>query len=71
MVTDGDLTLGGEYTMQYVGDVLQNYTLAAYVILLTNVTSINLIKNKSNGMILVLHVSQRCSKSVGEHVKIV
>ena len=27
MVTEGDLTLGGEHTIQYTGDGLQNCTL--------------------------------------------
>ena len=38
-----DLSLGGEHTMQYTDDVLLNCTLETYIILLTNVTSINLI----------------------------
>ena len=38
MVTQGDLTLGGEHTMQYTDDVSQNCTLGTYIILLTNVT---------------------------------
>ena len=46
MVTEGDLTLGGEHTMQYTDDVLQNCKLEIYIILLTNVTSINLIFKK-------------------------
>ena len=43
MVT-GDFTLGVEYTMQHTDDVLQNCTLETYIIILTNVTLINLIK---------------------------
>ena len=30
--------------MEYTDDVLQNFTVVTYIILLTNVTSINLIK---------------------------
>ena len=37
-----DLALGGEHTMQYTDDVSYKQTLETYVILLTNVTSINL-----------------------------
>ena len=44
MVTEDDLTLGGGYTMQYTAHVLWKCTLETYIILLTNVTSINLIK---------------------------
>ena len=43
-VTEGPLDLDGEHTMQYSDDALQNCTLAAYIILLTNVTPIHLIK---------------------------
>lgn len=39
-----DLTLGNERTMQYTDDILQNCTVETYIILLTNVTPINLIK---------------------------
>ena len=41
-----DLTWGGEHTMQYTNDVLQNCTSETYIILLTNVTPINSIKNQ-------------------------
>ena len=43
-MTKGDLTLGGKYTAQYTNNVLQNFALETYTILLTNVTPINLIK---------------------------
>ena len=43
MVIEGNLTLGGEHTMQYRDDILQNCTPETYIILLTNVTPINLI----------------------------
>ena len=46
MVMEGDLTWGGEHTIQYTDDTLQNFTPETYLILLTIVTSINLIKNK-------------------------
>ena len=36
----------GEHTMQYTDNVLHNYTLETYIIVLTNVTPINSIKNK-------------------------
>ena len=38
MVTEGDLTLGGEHTIQYTDDTLQNCSLETYIIILTNVT---------------------------------
>ena len=41
MVVDGDLTQGGEHTIQCTDDVLQNGTLETYIILLSNVSSIN------------------------------
>ena len=41
MVMEGDLTWGGEHTIQYADDVLQNYIHETYIILLTNVTPIN------------------------------
>ena len=44
MVIEEDLAWGGEYTIQRTDDVLQNCTPETYVILLTNVTSINSIK---------------------------
>ena len=44
MVTERDLTLDDETTMQYPDDILQNCTCETYIILLTNVTLINLIK---------------------------
>ena len=43
---EGDLTQGGEHTMQYTDDALQTCALEIYTVLLTNVTSINLIKLK-------------------------
>ena len=46
MVTEGDLTWGGEHTKQYTDDVGQNCTPKTYIILLTNVTPMNSIKIK-------------------------
>ena len=45
MVMEGDMTWGGEHTIQYTDDVLQNCTPETYIVLLSNVTSINSIKN--------------------------
>ena len=39
-----DLTVGGKHTMQNTGDALQNCTLETYIVLLTNITPINLSK---------------------------
>ena len=47
MVTERDLTLDGEHTIQYTDDVLQNCTLENNMILLTNVIPINSIKIKN------------------------
>ena len=43
-VTEGDLTLAGRHAMQYTGHVSQKCTLETYIILLTNVTPINLME---------------------------
>ena len=43
MVMEEDLTLGGGHTMQYTDHILNKCTLDTYMILLTNVTTINLI----------------------------
>ena len=42
------MTWGGEHTMQYRDDVLQNSTCETYIILLTSVTPISSIKNLRN-----------------------
>ena len=44
MLMEGDLTLDGEHTIQYTDNVLQNYTLKTYIILLANGTPIHSIK---------------------------
>lgn len=44
-VTKEELTLGDEHTVQYIDDEFQKCTLETYIILLSNVTQINLIKN--------------------------
>ena len=46
MVMEGDLTWGGEHTVQCIGDALQNCTSATYITVLTNVTPINSIKKE-------------------------
>ena len=38
---EGDLTWGGEHTIQYTDDVLQNCKPDTYIILLTSITLIN------------------------------
>ena len=45
MVMEGDLTWGGEHTVQYTDDVLQSCTPETYASLLTNVTPINSLKS--------------------------
>ena len=46
MVMEGDLTQGGEHTVQYTDDVLQNCTPETSTISLTNDTPIKPIKEK-------------------------
>ena len=46
MVTEDDLTLGGGHTIQYTDDASSNCALEIYIILFTDVTPINKIKNK-------------------------
>ena len=46
MVMRDDLTLSGGHKMQYKDHVSQECILETYVILLTNITPINLIKRK-------------------------
>ena len=43
MVIEGDLTWGGEHTIQYKDDVSLNCTPETYKMLLTNITPINSI----------------------------
>ena len=43
MVMEGDLTWGGEHTVQSTDDVLQNCTSETYIILLTDIIPINSI----------------------------
>lgn len=47
MVIEGGFTFDGEHTIQYTGDVLQNWTLDVYIILLTSVTSINSLRKQN------------------------
>ena len=44
MLTERDLTSGGERAVQYTGDVSQNFALETHIMLLTDLTLINLIK---------------------------
>lgn len=43
VVMERNLTFGGEHTMQYPDDLLLNCTLESCVVLLTNITPVNLI----------------------------
>ena len=61
-MTKGDLTLDGKHTMQYTDDVSQKCMLEIYIILLTNVTSINSIKN-----IYRVFISERLSNFPVKH----
>ena len=45
MVTEENLTLGGERTIEYTGIKLSSFIPGYYIMLLTNGTPINLIKN--------------------------
>ena len=44
MVMERDLTQGGEHTIQYTDEVLQNCTTETFIIILTSVTPINSLK---------------------------
>lgn len=44
----GDLTLGGEHATQYSDNMFLNRILGTYIILLTDVTPVNLINGKKN-----------------------
>ena len=44
MVTEGDSALGDQHTAQYTDNALKNHILETYIILLTNITPIHLIK---------------------------
>ena len=46
MVMVGDLTCSGKHTILCTNDVLQNCTPETYIIILTNVTTVNAVKNK-------------------------
>lgn len=48
MVVEDYLTLGDEHTRQYTNHVSYKYTFKTNIISLTNVTSINLIKNEKS-----------------------
>lgn len=48
MAMEGDLALGGGHTMQYTYEAAQNCTLETYIILLTNVNPVSLIKLTKN-----------------------
>ena len=43
-MVEGDLTLGGEHTMQYRDDALHSCTFETFTIILIDVTPINSIK---------------------------
>ena len=45
MVMKGNLTWAGDHTIQNIDDILRNHTPETHIILLTNVTPINSIKN--------------------------
>ena len=49
MVTEGDLSLGDEHTIQCTDDVLQNCTLKSYIILLINTAPIISMKKNFEG----------------------
>lgn len=46
MVMEGDLTPGGEHTMQSIDDVLETCILETYIILLANTTAIKVIRKR-------------------------
>lgn len=63
MVREGDLTLGGDHTIRYTGDVLQNCTPETYLIVFTNAIPKKSIKIKILKIILqarLLSMTQEC-----------
>ena len=59
MVMEGDLSWGGELTIQCTDDVLSNWAPESCVILLTSVTPINSIKSRKrdqNNLTWLSHV---------------
>ena len=64
MVIKEGLTWGGQHTVQYTDDVLQNCILETYIILLTNVTPGNSIKIEKNTIKihLTFHLISICKK---------
>ena len=61
MVTEDDFTVGGGPTVQYADDVSWSSTLEVHIILLTDVTSITLIKKKSVYMKLIKKIKIYCN----------
>lgn len=47
MVSEGDLIWGDEHTIQYTDNVCHNCTLKTGIIVLTDVTAINLTKQRN------------------------
>lgn len=56
MPAEGDLTPGGGHTTPHTDDVSQNCTLEAYIILLTNVTLMNLTKETKSFFINLTNI---------------
>ena len=52
MVMEGDLTRGGEHTIEYTDDVLEYCTPETYIILLTSVTAMHPMKKFKKGNIV-------------------
>ena len=48
---EGDMTWGGEHTIQYTDDVVQNCTPETYKTLLANVTPVHSLKKTKKGII--------------------
>ena len=56
----GDLTWGGEHTIQCTDDVLWNCAPETCVILLTSVTPIHAIKGKIKNLLCAFCCSEQC-----------
>ena len=65
MVMGGDLTWGGEHSIQCTGDILWNCALKTCIILLTSVTPINLIRRKYLNKYLIKDI-----KMANKHIKL-
>ena len=63
MVTEDGLTLGGGHALQCTYHVSQKCALETYMILLTNVSPINLIESKRKNIVIDIQVETTLTSS--------